>query len=99
MMEIAWTGLASDKTNALHETGIFFLPVLSGISCAIQAKIEHPHHTFIARLAIFNGDLYVHRPDGLGIEICPFNIRAKNAIPLARGLIACTFANDIAQAL
>ncbi len=69
-MEIAGADFASYKANALHKVRILFLQVLSGTSCAIQVEIQHPHHVFVARLAIFNWDLYVHRPNGLGIEVC-----------------------------
>ena len=96
MVEIAGTGFACDKTNALHKANVFFLPVLSGISCAIQAEIKHTHHILVARLAILDGDLYVHRPNGLGVEVCSLYIRAKYAIPFTRCLVACTFAYDIA---
>ena len=98
-MEIARAGFADNKADALHKVRVFLLPVLSGISCAIQASIKHTHHILVAKLAIFDGDLNVHKPNGLGVEICSLYVRAKYAIPFTRCLVACALAYDIAQAI
>ena len=67
-----------------------FAPVVSSVSCAVQAPIEAPNHVSFSGQPVFWGNLDIDSPRRLGVEVGSGDIVDHNALLLAgRRFLGC----------
>ena len=63
-------------------------PVLGGVASTVETQVEPGYVVFVAFFPILGGNLYVHGPGCLCIEVCSAHVKRHDSVGVFAELVA-----------